>query len=73
MNPKDVYLPRNLTNDNVCALFLAGLHFLFVVVPGYHNMLTMHNMLTTTCLITLNVLMMLNYVAQKSEEHLDVN
>ena len=39
MNPKDVYLPRNITNDNVCALVLAGLHFLFVAVPGKHNML----------------------------------
>ena len=39
MNPKDVYLPRNITNDNVCALVSAGLHFLFVAVPGKHNML----------------------------------
>ena len=38
-NTKDVYLPRNITTDNVCALFSAGLHFLFVVLPGSNSML----------------------------------
>ena len=27
MNKKDVYLPHNTSNNNVCALFLAGHHF----------------------------------------------
>ena len=38
MNPKDVYLPRNITNNNVCGLFSTGRHF-FVDIPGNHNML----------------------------------
>ena len=43
-NPKDVYLPRNITNDNVCALFSAGLYFLFEVILRNHNMLNFsHN------------------------------
>ena len=36
-NPKDVYLPRNITNNNMRALFSAGHHFLFVVIPRNHN------------------------------------
>ena len=27
MNPKDVHVPHNITNNNVCALFSAGCHF----------------------------------------------
>ena len=37
-NPKNVYLPCNITINNVFALFSAGHYFLFVVIPGNHNM-----------------------------------
>ena len=33
INPKDVYLPRDITNNNVCALFLAGLLFFDCIHP----------------------------------------
>ena len=26
-NPKDIYLPRNISNNNVCVLFSVGHHF----------------------------------------------
>ena len=39
VNSEDVYLPLNITNNNVSALFSAGRHFFFFFIHGNDNML----------------------------------